>query len=98
MVQILQVLATSSLQDPSQVDWRTVLPTIVSNMHDYFIAVAAKLEKTHSEVREAGLLCTQLFSNMHPGCANIAVQGAVAGHKRMPLFVVLASKKKMHGG
>lgn len=46
----LQVLATSSLQDPSQVDWRTVLPTIVSNMHDYFISVAAKLEKTHSEV------------------------------------------------
>lgn len=48
--EVEQVLASSSMQDPSQVDWRTVLPTIVSNMHDYFIAVAAKLEKTHSEV------------------------------------------------
>lgn len=47
----VQVLASSSLQDPSQVDWRTVLPTIVSNMHDYFIAVAAKLERAHTEVR-----------------------------------------------
>jgi hypothetical protein len=47
----VQVLASSSLQDPTQVDWRTVLPTIVSNMHDYFIAVAAKLERTHTEVR-----------------------------------------------
>lgn len=48
---VLQVLASSRLQDPSQVDWRTVLPTIVSNMHDYFISVAAKLEKAHAEVR-----------------------------------------------
>jgi hypothetical protein len=47
----LQVLQTSGLQDPSQVDWRYVLPTIVSNMHDYFIAVAAKLERAHTEVR-----------------------------------------------
>ena len=46
----LQVLASSSLQDPSQVDWRVVLPTIVSNMHDFFISVAAKLERTHTEV------------------------------------------------
>lgn len=38
------------MQDPSQVDWRTVLPTVISNMHDYFISVAAKLERTHSEV------------------------------------------------
>lgn len=44
------MLASSSMQDPSQVDWRTVLPTVISNMHDYFISVAAKLERTHSEV------------------------------------------------
>lgn len=66
----MQVLASSSMQDPSQVDWRTVLPTIVSNMHDYFIAVAAKLEKTHSEVRHtcshtASHVCIRAIANLH---------------------------------
>jgi hypothetical protein len=67
---VLQVLATSSLQDPSQVDWRTVLPTIVSNMHDYFISVAAKLEKTHSEVSMC--LCPPVPHVLVPSCASCA--------------------------
>ncbi len=29
------------------------LPTLVSHMHDYFVHVAARLEKLHHEVRRA---------------------------------------------
>lgn len=53
--EVEQVLAASNMQDvPSgSVDWVLALPTIVSNMHDYFVATAAKLEKTHTEVQKA---------------------------------------------
>jgi hypothetical protein len=49
---VLQVLAASSLQETpaGDVNWVTALPTVVSNMHDYFVATAAKLERTHAEV------------------------------------------------
>lgn len=33
------------------VDWVLALPTIVANLHDYFVATAAKLEKAHTEVK-----------------------------------------------
>lgn len=48
-----QVLAASTMQDlpAGGIDWVLALPTIVANMHDYFVATAAKLEKTHREVR-----------------------------------------------
>jgi hypothetical protein len=48
-----QVLAASSLQDLPHggVDVVTALPNIVSNLHDYFISVAAKLDRVHTAVR-----------------------------------------------
>eukprot|EP00775_Hariotina_reticulata_P005462 gene5462-5696_t len=53
--EVEQVLAASSLGDLStgSIDWVTALPTIVANLHDYFVAVAAKLERLHSEVTAA---------------------------------------------
>ena len=30
------------------------LPMVISHMHDYFVHVAARLEKLHQEVREPG--------------------------------------------
>ena len=53
LVLLLQVLAASSLQETpaGDVNWVMALPTVVSNMHDYFVATAAKLERTHTEVR-----------------------------------------------
>lgn len=52
---VLQVLAASSLQETAagDVNLVTALPTVISNMHDYFVATAAKLERTHAEVRRS---------------------------------------------
>lgn len=50
------VLAAATLQDGppgAAPDLLTALPTVVSNLHDYFVAVAAKLERTHAEVERA---------------------------------------------
>eukprot|EP00879_Flechtneria_rotunda_P025495 GHRR01027094.1.p1 GENE.GHRR01027094.1~~GHRR01027094.1.p1 ORF type:complete len:263 (+),score=95.11 GHRR01027094.1:893-1681(+) len=53
--EVEQVLAASSLQDTQDgnINWMTALPTIVANMHDFFVAVAAKLERSHTEVHGA---------------------------------------------
>uniref|UniRef100_A0A383WBX5 Nucleoporin Nup54 alpha-helical domain-containing protein n=1 Tax=Tetradesmus obliquus TaxID=3088 RepID=A0A383WBX5_TETOB len=53
--EVEQVLAASSLQETpaGDVNWVMALPTVVSNMHDYFVATAAKLERTHTEVQKA---------------------------------------------
>eukprot|EP00878_Enallax_costatus_P007842 GHUV01008207.1.p1 GENE.GHUV01008207.1~~GHUV01008207.1.p1 ORF type:complete len:420 (+),score=172.21 GHUV01008207.1:205-1464(+) len=53
--EVEQVLAASTTQDlpAGSVDWVLALPTILANMHDYFVATAAKLEKTHGEVHKA---------------------------------------------
>jgi hypothetical protein len=55
---LLQVLAAGSLGEIStgSVDWVTALPTIVANLHDYFVSVAAKLERLHFEVTDAASL------------------------------------------
>lgn len=65
---LLQVLAASSLQETpaGAMNYVTALPTIVANMHDYFVAVAAKLERTHAEVTHPsywlGLVHTRIFT------------------------------------
>ncbi|KAF6261267.1 hypothetical protein COO60DRAFT_1699951 [Scenedesmus sp. NREL 46B-D3] len=52
--EVEQVLAASSLQETAagDVNLVTALPTVISNMHDYFVATAAKLERTHAEVQK----------------------------------------------
>lgn len=47
--------AVSSMTGGGQVDEASVaqsLPLVISHMHDYFVHVAARLEKLHQEVSE----------------------------------------------
>lgn len=46
----VQVLASHGSHDTPDINLVQTLPTILSSMHDYFIHVAAKLERVHNEV------------------------------------------------
>eukprot|EP00877_Chromochloris_zofingiensis_P003302 jgi/Chrzof1/12973/Cz07g14160.t1 len=48
-----QVLASHGSHDTPDINLVQTLPTILSSMHDYFIHVAAKLERVHNEVEKA---------------------------------------------
>ena len=52
---LFQAFALSRANDPVDLNFLQSIPTILGNLHDYFIHVAAKIDKQHEQVGQGPL-------------------------------------------